>query len=291
MIYILAKYRPDVVIGIGLILHGVYSNILGTVFRKKRVLLLMGNNDLALTYSHKKALQWILLKIAFLSDLIGTRGTRSRNWLVEKGFERNKIFIPNNVFDFEDFPPQEGSVKRYDMIYVGVLRYYKRVDLLIDFIHKLSVEKELNDIRLAIVGDGKLKEKLQRRSSRLKMDDHVEFFPPGDAAYVCNLLNQSKMFVMTSQGEGLPMAMIEAMSCGLPVVVFDHADISDVVRHGENGMLIRPGDLDGFSEAVKRLLQDRGFHKKLSRGALRIRAEYKDRFSVEGIRRVWEGVL
>jgi glycosyltransferase involved in cell wall biosynthesis len=96
---------------------------------------------------------------------------------------------------------------------------------------------------------------------------------------------------MTSQGEGLPMAMIEAMSCGLPVVVFDHADISDVVRHGENGMLVRPGDLYGFSEAVKRLLQDRGFHKELSQGALQIRAEYKDRFSVEGIRRVWEGVL
>jgi glycosyltransferase involved in cell wall biosynthesis len=251
----------------------------------------MGNNDLALTYPHKKALQRILLKIAFLSDLIGTRGTRSRNWLIEKGFERNKIFIPNNVFDFEDFPPQEGSVKRYDMIYVGVLSYYKRIDLLIDVLHKLSVEKELKDIRLAVVGDGNSKGKLQRRSSRLKMDDHIEFFPPGDASFVCNLLNQSKMFVLTSQGEGLPMAMIEAMSCGLPVVVFDHADISDVVRHGENGMLIRPGDLDGFSEAVKGLLQDRGFHKKLSRGALQIRAEYKDRFSVEGIRRVWEGVL
>jgi hypothetical protein len=56
-------------------------------------------------------------------------------------------------------------------------------------------------------------------------------------------------------------------------------------------MLVRPGDLDGFSEAVKRLLEDRCFHKKLSRGALQIRAEYKDRFSVEGIRSVWEGVL
>ena len=69
------------------------------------------------------------------------------------------------------------------------------------------------------------------------MEDYIEsieFLPPGvaDAMYVCNLLNQSKMFVITSQGEGLPVAMIEAMTCRLPVVIFDDADIPDVVRHG-----------------------------------------------------------
>lgn len=291
IIYIFLKHKPDAVIGIGLILHGIYSNILGTIFRKKRILLLMGKNDLALTYPHKKVVQRMLVRVAFLSDFIGTRGTRSRNWLIEKGFERDKVFIAHNVFDFNQFAPRARGVKKYDMIYVGVLRYYKRIDLLIDIVYKLVVERGLKDIQLAIVGEGRLEGKLRKKTAELKMDDHIHFLPSGDAVYVCNLLNQSKMFVMTSQGEGLPVAMIEAMSCGLPVVIFDDADIADLVRHGKNGLLIKRGDLDGFVEAVKLFLQDNNLYERLSRGALAIRDECKYHYSLEAIRKIWERVL
>lgn len=291
IIYIFLKHKPDAVIGIGLILHGVYSNILGTVFRKKRILLLMGKNDLALSYPHKKVFQRILLRIAFLSDFIGTRGTRSRKWLIEKGFERDKIFIAHNVFNFDQFTPRARAVKKYDMIYVGVLRYYKRIDSLIDIVYKLVLESGLKNIQLAIVGEGKLRDKLCRQSAKLKMDDHIHFLPSGDAAYVCNLLNRSKTFVMTSQGEGLPMAMIEAMSCGLPVVIFDDADISDVIRHGENGLLIKGRDLDGFVKAINLLLQDNNLYENLSCGALAIRNERKYHYSLEAIKTMWEKVL
>jgi glycosyltransferase involved in cell wall biosynthesis len=288
IVYILIRYRPEVVIGIGMILHGIYTNLLGTIFRKKKILLVMGKNDLALTYPHRKRLQRILLRIAFLADFIGTRGTRSRDWLVQKGFEHHRVFIPHNVFDFEEFAPQPGSIQKYDMIYVGLLSRYKRIDLLLEVIHKLVSEKHLGNARLAIVGDGKSRGKLERQCRQLKLSRHVDFLLPGDASYVCDLLNQSRVFVMTSQGEGLPMAMVEAMSCGLPVVIFDDADIGDVVRNGENGFLIRPGDSDGFAEAVGGLLMNSDLYEKLRVGALRIRAEYKQSYSLEGIRAVWE---
>ena len=291
IVYILIRYRPEVVIGIGMILHGIYTNLLGTIFRKKKILLLMGKNDLALTHPHRKRLQRILLRIAFLADFIGTRGTRSRDWLVQKGFEHHRVFIPHNVFDFEEFVSQPSSIQKYDMIYVGLLSHYKRIDLLLEVIHKLVSEKDLRNARLAIVGDGKSRGKLERQCTQLKLSRHVDFLPPGDASYVCDLLNQSRVFVMTSQGEGLPMAMIEAMSCGLPVVIFDHADIGDVVRDGENGLLIKPGALDGFAAAVKRLLEKNALYEKLSKGALAVRDHYKDEFSLETVRKVWEPIL
>jgi glycosyltransferase involved in cell wall biosynthesis len=290
-IYILMKFRPHIVIGMGLIPHGVYSNILGLLFRKKKILLLMGKNDLALTYPDQKKLQRLLLRIALLADFIGTRGTRSRDWLVEKGFDHHRVFVPHNVFDFEEFAPQPGSIEKYEMIYVGLLSHYKRLDLLLEVVYKLAFENNLEDIRLAIVGDGKLKESLQRQCERLTMDQQVYFFPAGDSPYVCDLLNQSKIFVMTSEGEGLPMAMIEAMSCGLPVIVFDDADIGDVVRHGENGILVNLGDVEGFAAAVKRLLNDDDFYKGLCKGALAIRRECKNEYSLEGIMGVWKQVL
>jgi glycosyltransferase involved in cell wall biosynthesis len=291
IVYILIRYRPEVVIGIGMILHGIYTNLLGTIFREKKILLLMGKNDLALTYPHRKRLQRILLRIAFLADFIGTRGTRSRDWLVQKGFEHHRVFIPHNVFDFEEFAPQPGSIQKYDMIYVGLLSRYKRIDLLLEVIHKLVSEKHLGNARLAIVGDGKSRGKLERQCRQLKLSRHVDFLLPGDASYVCDLLNQSRVFVMTSQGEGLPMAMVEAMSCGLPVVIFDDADIGDVVRNGENGLLVEPGDMDGLCEAVQSLLQDEGLLKRLSRGAMGLKAAREDDFSVEGIGKVWKEIL
>ena len=287
IVYVLLRYRPEVVIGIGLLLHGLYANILGTAFGKKKILLLMGKNDLALTYPHRKRLQRILLRVAFLADFLATRGTRSRKWLAEKGFAKEKVFIPHNVFDFGAFSPR-SLIKKYDMIYVGLLSPYKRIDLLLGVVHKLVSEKHLGNARLAIVGDGKSRGKLERQCRQLKLSCHVDFLQPGDASYVCDLLNQSRVFVMTSQGEGLPMAMVEAMSCGLPVVIFDDADIGDVVRNGENGFLIRPGDLDGFAEAVSCLLMNPDLYEKIRVGALRIRAEYKQSYSLEGIRAVWE---
>jgi glycosyltransferase involved in cell wall biosynthesis len=74
-------------------------------------------------------------------------------------------------------------------------------------------------------------------------------------------------------------------------VIFDHTDIRDVISQEENGMLVRLGDSVGFSEAVKRLLQDFAFRKMLSQGAFRIRDEYQEHFSAEGVKQVWEQVL
>ena len=66
--------------------------------------------------------------------------------------------------------------------------------------------------------------------------------------------------------------------------------ISGIV-YQSNLLVIKPGDLDDRAKALKGLLLDRGFCKKVSQGASQIRAEYKDRFSVERIKIVWEGAL
>ena len=288
IIYILLKYTPDIIIALGLIPQGIYANILGVIFRKKRVLLSMGKNELI--YSNDNKLQRILLKIASLADAIGTRGSNSKKQLVERGFNPDKIFISHNVFDFDDFKSRE-CVKKYDLIYVGLIEHYKRIDQLINVVDKLVKEYDLKEIKLVIVGEGSLKKVMRHKSECLGLSNNIVFLPVGDISYLCNLYNQSRIFVMTSEGEGLPMAMIEAMSCGLPVVIFDDADIPDVVHHGENGLLIKPGDLDGFVAVIKYLLEDNILYEKLSGGALAIRNEYQEEYSLEQARMTWDRVL
>ena len=286
--YILLKYKPDIVISLGLIPQGIYANILGTIFKKKKIFLSMGKNELI--YSDKGKLQRILLKIAFLANAIGTRGTNSKKWLIEQGFNPDKIFIAHNVFDFDDFKPRECA-KKYDLVYAGLIEHYKRIDLLINVVDKLVKEYELKDIKLVIVGEGSLKKALRHKSDSLGLSNNIFFLPAGDLNYLCDLYNQSRIFVMTSEGEGLPMAMIEAMSCGLPVVIFDDADVSDVIRHGENGLLIRAGDLDGFVDAFKLLLKDKNLCEKLSEGALQMRRKYRHEYSLEKARMTWDEVV
>ena len=177
------------------------------------------------------------------------------------------------------------------MIYVGLLQEYKRVDLLVDVVDRLVREDGLADARLAVVGAGSQRSPLQKKSAGLGLDANIEFLPTGGADHVCKLLNQSRVFVMTSQGEGLPMAAVEALSCGLPVVIFDDADIGDVVRHGRNGFLVTPGDLDGFVNALKSLLKDEVLYRRLSREALGIREERGYDYSLESISTTWANVL
>jgi glycosyltransferase involved in cell wall biosynthesis len=290
-VYVLARFKPPVIVGVGLILHGIYANALGALFGKIKILLLMGKNDLGLTNPSRKCLQAVLIRCACRADFIGTRGAFSRKWLIEQGFAPDRLFIAHNVFDFEQFRPDPHVQKKYDLIYVGLLAPYKRLDLLLDVVRQLVFEKNLSTLQLAIVGDGSQKAELQREAARKKVDGNVRFLPPGNASHVCKMLNRSRVFVMTSQGEGLPMAMIEAMSCGVPPVVFDDADMGDVVRHGENGLLVKPRDVDAFVDAVVELLCDRQRLDEMTRSASTIRDQYKEAYSLEAMRAVWERVL
>lgn len=284
VLFILVRYSPDMVVTLGLIPHGIYTIVLATFFKRKKVYLSMGMNELI--YSEGDWPGRVLRKIAFLSDLIGTRGTHSVAQLVRGGFDEDRIFIPHNVFDFEAFKPAVCE-KIYDLIYVGLLEPYKRVDLLIEVVRRLVSEKGLKDIRLAVVGSGRLKEGLECQSRAKGVYGYIDFIPSGGADHVCRLLNQSKVFVMTSQGEGLPMAMIEAMSCGLPVVAFDHADIRDVARHEYNALLCPVGDVGCFVAAIEALVKNVPARAELSRNALEIRVQRKEEYSPESIQNVW----
>lgn len=283
--------KPDLVIGIGLIPHGMLTTIFGRLFGIKTILLLMGKNDLFLTYPSKHLIQKILFWIASLADIIGTRGEASKKWLINKGVKPSKIFIPHNIFDFNDFTPQKNSSPEYDLIYVGLFRYYKRVDLILDLVQKLVYENEMSSIKVALVGDGPLLNELLKQSKQLKIEKNIFFLPRADKKNLNTLYNKSKIFILTSQGEGLPMVLVEALSCGLPVVAFNDADISDIVHHDYNGLLCDLGDTDKFLDNVLRILTQHEIFDKLKNGALGIREDKKEEYSLDYITELWFNIL
>lgn len=88
---------------------------------------------------------------------------------------------------------------------------------------------------------------------------------------------RSSMLVMSSNYEGFPMVMIEAMACGLPVVSFDYkCGPKDIIKDGENGLLVRNGDIQALADAMMKVMVDQEYRKRLSKNALNVVSAYSE---------------
>lgn len=110
-------------------------------------------------------------------------------------------------------------------------------------------------VRLLLVGDGPLRETLEKKAASLGIASRVVW--AGLRNDIFRILHLSDLFVLPSlYREGLSLAAIEAMAAGLPVVCTTLEGMSELIRHGESGLLVSPGDAPGLSAAVLTLLND-----------------------------------
>lgn len=127
---------------------------------------------------------------------------------------------------------------------------------------------------LLVVGDGILRPQLERLVRELGVGDHVTFL--GTQSDVSKFLTLVDIFVLASISEGLPLAVLEAMSHGKAIVATDVGGLREVLTDGDAGRLVPPRDSMAIAEAVKRLASDRC---GLARAGARARAIYLDRFT------------
>ncbi|SFQ62157.1 glycosyltransferase [Flavobacterium akiainvivens] len=107
----------------------------------------------------------------------------------------------------------------------------------------------MSDVKLVLLGDGELKEKLQEQAKQQRVADKVVFagFKENPYPYMRDAL----FFVLSSRNEGLPMVLIEALACGTPVVSFNClTGPSEIVEHEENGLLVEGQDYMDLCEAM-----------------------------------------
>ena len=143
--------------------------------------------------------------------------------------------------------------------------------------------------KAAILGDGPYLKKCKKLASCLDLDENVQFL--GYKTDVAAYLNQSKVFMMTSDYEGLPMAMIEALSCGLPCIMPNISNINTVAIHAHNALLYSVGDNNQCAEYLNNLLTDHGLYNKLSMNALRIKSEKSVEYSIDNVSSKWSSCL
>jgi L-malate glycosyltransferase len=140
------------------------------------------------------------------------------------------------------------------------------------------VVRELPDTRFLIIGEGELREPLERQIKDLGLERHVML--TGFRSDALPLMKSFDLFVMSSVTEGLGSAVLEAMTCGIPVVGTRAGGIPEAVVDGESGLLVAPHDESALATAIVRVLRDRDLATRLARDG---RRRVEEQFSVENM--------
>jgi len=154
----------------------------------------------------------------------------------------------------------------------------------------VSQSLEGHTVRFLLVGDGSMRGRLVLETARLGVSDHVHL--PGHRNDVGVLLSAADLFVMPSVNEGMGLAVVEAMACGLVVVASRVGGIPEVVEDGVTGVLVPPDDPGALAAACVDLLGDPDARARMGvEGEKRARARYDIRTAVENTAAVYRELM
>lgn len=168
----------------------------------------------------------------------------------------NTINIPKETARWEDKP--------FQILFLGVLIQRKGIS---DLLHAIQIIEETGnggDFRLVIAGVGREEENLRKLCNQLNLNEVVTFVGWTDGQKKIDLLYNSQLLVLPSYNEGLPVAILEAISYGLPVISTNVGDISTAVVDGKNGYLILPGDIETLAIKIQKIFQSREKYERMS---------------------------
>lgn len=193
--------------------------------------------------------------------------------------------IPNPVLP----PPcTSGStlpfaISRPFIVAMGRLVPQKGFDLLLEAFARSRLGQHCT---LVILGEGPERHNLENLAARLGIKERLCL--PGLVREPTTVLRQAALFVLSSRYEGLPNALLEAMSCSLPVISFDcQSGPRDIIEDGVNGVLLPPENVTALSIEMGRLMNDEAERLRLGANACSV----TETFSVNSVMGMWNALL
>jgi glycosyltransferase involved in cell wall biosynthesis len=184
-------------------------------------------------------------------------------------FTPGQLYVVRNGIDLQQFRAiRLSTIGRACILGVGSLLPVKRWDRLLDVIP--SLKRQGLNFLVRLVGDGPLRASLTQQAQALGVADCVEFM--GHRDDIPGLLAHATFLVHTSDSEGCPNAVLEAMACGRAVVATDVGDTPSVVVHQKTGFVVRRGDDAALIEHMAILIADRELCRRMGEAG-RLKAE------------------
>lgn len=242
----------------------------------KKVLELHYCKFFRLQYGRKGILGWI--------DKLRTRQDES----IVRRFDRFVVLTQEDRGYWGDIPniqvipnaakllgQQFSNLSKKRVIAVGRLDYQKGFDRLIQAWELIQENGTFHDWQLDIFGQGEWREMLQQMIGGKRLQANTHICSP--TKNIGTEYTHSSLLVMSSNYEGFPMVMIEAMACGLPVVAFDFkCGPKDIIQDGKNGLLVSNGDIQGLADAMMTLMGNEALRKRMGEEARKVISTYSE---------------
>ena len=272
---LLREERPDIAIG------AVNISVIGLALARTSDEIAIGHEHGNLVKDFDSWTGWIwnfVRRYGYTRlDAVVALAPQSAAWLKENTRARKVVAIPNWIS--LPLPDNEPKVAPEDiipadkklLIATGRLHPQKRFDRLLNAFAPIS--SRYPDWHLAILGEGDLHRDLKAQVIRLDLSKQVHL--PGFVGNVADWYRAADALAMTSDYEGFPMVLLEAMAHGCPVISVDcDTGPRDIIRNNENGLLVPQDDINALVDGLDRMLSDNALRARLASKAVEVLETY-----------------
>ena len=250
----------------------------------------------------RKVVTWLEFVTLRDCDHVITVSGQQRETLLARGFRSDQVSVVRPGIPYlaaevgQAFTEGERDAARahwglppeaYVISAVGRLSTEKRFDLYIEVCAQLM--PRLPEARFMLVGGGKQEESLRALASRLGLEDKLLF--TGLTREMGSVYAATDLLMLTSDTEGTPHVLLEAMGSGIPVVATSVGGIPEFITSGEHGLLVPPGDRDALAESVLSVHDHPALAARLREGGRDVAATFTIERMVQGVEEVYERVL
>ena len=279
------NHNIDIILSYLLTPHGYMGWTISHITRKKWIhAIIAGHREI---WADGKLMTKINLWLLKSASIISVMGKTTKEYLIKKGINKGKIAVIPNAIDSNIFKPSSQINKaKYDILYASRIDENKNFPLLIRAIEK--VIKVFPNIKICVAGDGERLEEAKKECMEKGLFSNFLFLGHVSHNHIKDLYYQSKIFVLTSRGEGLPMALLEAMFCGLTCISTNVGEIGNIINDGENGFLLQDTEDDEvLASRIIQLMKDDILSNRISKKATELNRTY----SFNNVTKLWDEAL
>lgn len=204
---------------------------------------------------------------------------QARDYYLNKYNIKNRIIY--NPISIDELPLYYEEIRKKTIVNVGRLHEQKNQLLLIESI--IAIHDQIPEYELLIYGEGELREELQSHINKANAQNYIKLV--GKSNKVLELINDASLFVLSSNFEGMPNVLIEAMCLGMPVISTDCpcGGPAELIENGVNGILVDVGNKEQLSNAILKIIKNSQMSKKLGQNA----KELQRTLNLEEIAKQW----
>lgn len=230
-----------------------------------------------------KMKKWFEKKLYPKADVIVCQSKPVADFFSKKHVDKIKVI--QNPINRDAIPEVYSKERKKRIVGVGRLDYQKNFALLINAFAQLG--EQFSDYQLEIYGNGSLEKELQNQIDSLRLTNRVHLM--GMKKDVMHYIADASLFVLSSDFEGFPNALIEAMATGLPVISTDFTPtgVAAEIVTRNNGLIVPAGDVKSLAEAMREVLSDASLMEMYSKNNRKM----LNKFDEHRIAMEWEATL